>query len=181
MTAAPLDETSALIVVDVQAGTLANAKTVTSDVLIERITLVADWFREAARPVFFVVTTGTPPGGTAYGPGGRIWPEGFDALAPGLARRPDEPLLSRRGWSAFAETGIDEALRSRAVTDVVITGIATSFGVESTARAAYDLGYSVSVVVDAVADPSETAHARFVDGILPALGRAVRTDDLLAH
>lgn len=172
---------TALLVVDVQAGTLANAKTTPGDELVDRIARLADRFRRAGDPVLFVVSTGPPAGETTYGAGGRTWPEGFDTLDARLGRTLEEPLRPRSGWSAFAGTDIDADLRRRGVGEVVIVGLATSFGVESTARAAYDLGYSVRVVVDAVADPSPSAHERFVDGILPALGRAVSTDDLLAR
>ncbi len=171
--------TSALIVVDVQAGTLSNAKTLPGDTLVDRVARIADRFRAAGRPVFFAVSTGTPAGATTYGAGGRTWPDGFDVLDPRLARRPAEGIFARPGWSAFARTGLDDELRRSGVTDVVVAGLASSFGVESTARAAYDLGYSVHVVVDAISDPSEAAHAHFVARVVPALGVAVKTDDVL--
>jgi nicotinamidase-related amidase len=71
-------------------------------------------------------------------------------------------------------------LRDRQVTEVVIVGLATNFGVESTARAAYDLGYHVVVVSDAVTGPMEDAHRNTLNRILPALGQVATTDEILA-
>jgi nicotinamidase-related amidase len=62
-------------------------------------------------------------------------------------------------------------LQERAVTQVVVVGLATSFGVESTARAAYDLGYSVVLAVDAMTDPRAEAHNGSVERVFPALGQ----------
>jgi nicotinamidase-related amidase len=61
----------------------------------------------------------------------------------------------------------------------VITGIATSIGVESTARSAYDLGYNVAVVTDAMTDRDAEAHRNSIERIFPRLGETTKTDDLL--
>jgi hypothetical protein len=66
--------------------------------------------------------------------------------------------VTRGGWSAFAGTGLAEQLRARDVRQVVLVGVATTFGVESTARDAYDAGFSVLVVSDAVTDRSAADH-----------------------
>ncbi len=163
---------------DVQAGTLPNARAVTPDELVAHVREVVDAFRSAGRPVHFVVSTGTPPGDTAAGSGGRMWPEGFDVLDPRLQRHESEPLWRRAGWSAFAGTGIIDALHGVDVDTVVLVGLATTFGIESSARAAYDAGFSVVVVTDAVSDPDAERHDGFLTRVLPALGRGMRAADL---
>ena len=79
-------------------------------------------------------------------------PEAALALVPGL-RSEDDVVLDKRGWSSFAGTDLDCTLRDRGVTQVVVVGLAMTYGVESTARQAYDLGFHVIVVGDAINNP----------------------------
>lgn len=174
-----LPPTTALIVVDVQTGTLPNARTVPVDDLLPRVKQLIDAFRRSDRDVSFVVSSGTAAGATEYGPGGRVWPEGFADLAPGIENRDDEPVYPRAGWSAFAGTPLARDISMQQITDVVVVGLATTFGVESTARAAADLGFNVTVVVDAVSDPDPAGHERSVTRVFPALGRVTTTQDLV--
>jgi nicotinamidase-related amidase len=74
---------------------------------------------------------------------------------------------------------LDETLRQRGVTQVFLTGVATSLGVESTARSAYDHGYNVVLVVDAMTDRDAGAHRHSVEKIFPRLGETATTDDVL--
>jgi nicotinamidase-related amidase len=61
----------------------------------------------------------------------------------------------------------------------VLVGIATSIGVESTARSAYDLGYNVTLVVDAITDRNADAHRHSIEKIFPRLGETDTTDNVL--
>jgi nicotinamidase-related amidase len=88
--------------------------------------------------------------------------------------------VSRSAWSAFAGTGLDEKLRALRVTQVVIVGIATSFGVESTARAAHDLGYHVTIPVDTVTDMSIESHEKSATRVFPALAETGTVDGVLS-
>lgn len=74
---------------------------------------------------------------------------------------------------------MDDYLRQRNVTQVILTGVATSSGVESTARSAYDLGYNVVLVVDAMTDQDAEAHRFGVEKLFPRLGETTTTADLL--
>lgn len=170
----------ALVVVDVQGGTIPNARAIPEAPLIERIVELLASFRGAGRPVSFVVSTGSAPGATDFGPGGRVWPDGFADLDDRLARQAAEPLRQRVGWSAFAGTDLQADLERAAVREVVIVGLATTFGVESTARAAADLGFDVVVVSDAVSDPDPQAHDRSLTRVLPALGRVATAAEVAA-
>jgi nicotinamidase-related amidase len=80
---------------------------------------------------------------------------------------------------AFIGTSLDETLRLRGVTQVFLTGVATSLGVESTARSAYDYGYNVVLVVDAMTDRDADAHRHSVEKIFPRLSETATTDDVL--
>ena len=124
----------ALIVVDVQVGTTSNPTAHPVATVIHQVTRLIDVFRAADLPVVLANVTGTPAGQTAYGAGERSYPPEWSALLPDLKSQPGDLLVSRRTWSAFAGTALDEELRARSINQVVVVGLATSFGVESTAR-----------------------------------------------
>jgi nicotinamidase-related amidase len=65
------------------------------------------------------------------------------------------------------------------VTQVFLAGVATSVGVESTARSAYDCGYNVALVLDAMTDRDPEAHRHSVENIFPRLGETDVTDNVL--
>jgi nicotinamidase-related amidase len=92
---------------------------------------------------------------------------------------PSDHLITKKSWGAFLGTSLDDYLRRRGVTQPVLTGVATSAGVESTARSAYDLGYNVTLVVDAMTDRDPGAHRYCVEKLFPRLGETANTDDLL--
>jgi nicotinamidase-related amidase len=66
------------------------------------------------------------------------------------------------------------------VTQVVLVGIATSIGVESTARYASELGLNVTLVVDAMTDMNADAHTNSITRIFPRLGETGTTQEVLA-
>lgn len=65
------------------------------------------------------------------------------------------------------------------MTQIVLGGFATSIGVESTARSAYDLGYNIALVTDTMSDRSPEAQANSFERIFPRLGELCSTDDVL--
>jgi nicotinamidase-related amidase len=80
-----------------------------------------------------------------------------------LGRRLDEPLVRGQAANGFDRTVLDTILRLAGVDTLVIVGIATDVAVESTARAASDLGYRTIVVSDACTADSDESHARSLD------------------
>jgi nicotinamidase-related amidase len=62
---------------------------------------------------------------------------------------------------------------------VVLSGVATSVGVESTARAAHELGYNVVLATDAMTDLTPEAHRNSVQHIFPRLGETATTAEIL--
>ena len=84
-------------------------------------------------------------------------------------------------WGAFRGTDLYDYLHSRTVTQVVLAGIATSIGVESTARAAYDHGYHVVTVLDAMTDLDVRNHQHSIEAIFPSLGETASTTELLSQ
>jgi nicotinamidase-related amidase len=114
------------------------------------------------------------PGRTDAGPHKFSFPDDWTDLVPELEQHPEDYLVSKQRPGAFIGTSLDEYLRRRGVTQVFLTGIATGSGVEATARSAYDHGYNVVLVVDAMTDRDAETHRFFVEKILPALGRQIQ-------
>ena len=169
----------ALIVVDLQAVTLGNAKTITPDTLLSKVATLIAAFRSAGLPVVFAASTGTPPGRTGFAETGRALTEEQAEIAPDVLPVGDELVVRRPAWSAFAGTELLDALRQNNVTTTVIVGMATPFGIESTARDAYDAGFSVVIPTDAIAAPDATAHEWTITRVFPMLGATTLVAELV--
>lgn len=176
-----LDARSALIVIDLQKGIVSMPGTShpTADV-VRRSALLADAFRARGLPVVFVNVAGAAPGRTEQART-RVAPApGWDELVPELGRQPQEHLVTKKTWGAFTGTDLEAHLKALGVTQLVLTGVATSIGVESTARQAHECGFNVSLVIDAMADLNMDAHVNSVTRIFPRLGETGDTEAMLA-
>ncbi|PJI95030.1 isochorismatase family protein [Luteimicrobium subarcticum] len=181
MTLTTLDPKSALVVIDLQQGIVAmdTAPHASADV-VSRSAALAEAFRAQGLPVVLVRVSGGPavPGRIEAAGGSRTRPEGWDVVVDELAPLGDV-VVTKRNWGAFYGTDLDLQLRRRGVTQIVLTGIATSIGVESTARAAHEHGYHVTFATDAMADRSAENHQHSVDQIFPRLGERGTTAGVL--
>ena len=106
-------------------------------------------------------------------------PDWADLIAD-LDRQPSDHAITKQQYGAFEGTALDQILRRRGATQIFLAGIATSIGVESTARQAYDRGYHVVLVADAMTDRVLEAHQNSVERIFPRIGEVTGTDDVLA-
>jgi len=174
-----LDENSALVVIDLQKGIVGLPTAHPIADILSRTASLANAFRKRGLPVVLVNVIGMAPGRTDAGRPKFAFPDNWAELVPELALADGDLLISKERWGAFLGTSLDEELRRRGVTQIVLAGVATSIGVESTARSAYDLGYHVALVVDAMTDLSLEAHQYSVEKIFPRLGEVTVTDDLL--
>ena len=174
-----LDTTAALVVIDLQKGIVGLPTVHPASDIIGRTAQLARGFRERGLPVILVNVTGRAPGRTDAGAPKFPFAADWSELVPELQQHPDDHLVSKQRWGAFIGTSLDDYLRQRGVTQVFVTGVATSAGVESTARSAYDYGYHVVLVVDAMTDRSEEAHRHSVEKIFPRLGESDTTDKVL--
>lgn len=173
-----LDSTPALVVIDLQKG-IVNLPTVHPvEEVIGRSALLARAFRKRGWPVVLVNVTARAPGRTEAGRQ-MAPPPDWAELVSELEQQPSDHPVSKQRWGAFIGTGLDEYLRQRKATQIFLTGVATSAGVESTARSAYDLGYNVVLVIDAMTDRNIDAHRRAVENIFPRLGETETTENVL--
>jgi nicotinamidase-related amidase len=174
-----LDEVCALVVIDLQKVIAGIAMAHPIEGIIDRSAQLARAFRERTLPVVLVNASGSAPGRTdAFRPN-YSFPPGWTELMPELGEQASDHLVTKQRWGAFLGTGLDDYLRLRGVTQIVLTGVATSIGVESTARSAYDLGYNVTLVTDAMTDLDADAHRYSVEKIFPRLGETALTDDIM--
>lgn len=186
MTLSTLDPIPALIAVDLQRG-IAGRATVPHSVaaVVAHTTELAGAFRARGLPVILVRVSldeaGFSPGRTdrPHGIAGTP-PPGFDAIVDELAGHPGDVVVTKRTVGAFVGTDLDLQLRRRGVTQLMVSGIATSVGVEGTARAAHDNGYHVVVVTDAMSDTEEVAHRHSVQHVFPRIAETAETADVVA-
>ncbi len=176
-----LDENAALIVVDLQKGIVGMPLAHPGAEIVARSAELARAFRERGLPVVLVNVNGLAPGRTdAPKFDVSAMPPDFAELAPELDQQPGDILITKQRVGAFLGTTLDEDLKKRGVTQVFVTGIATSAGVESTARSAYDLGYHVVFVTDAITDRHIEGHKKRVEEMFPRLGETETTAGVLA-
>ena len=103
---------------------------------------------------------------------------GWDQLVAEVAPLPTEPVVVKRSWNAFHGSDLDLQLRRHGVDTVVLVGMATNFGVEGTARAAYENYYHVVFAEDAMSSTTAENHAFTVTNILPQIGLVRSVDEV---
>jgi nicotinamidase-related amidase len=99
-------------------------------------------------------------------------------FVPELAPTPSDMVITKRQWGAFYGTELDLQLRRRGIGTIVLCGISTDYGVESTARFAYEYGYQQIFVEDAMASMSDEQHNNAVKYIFRRIGRVRSTEEV---
>jgi nicotinamidase-related amidase len=174
-----LDPIAALIVIDLQKGIVGIPTAHPSADIVSRSAQLARAFRTCGLPVVLVNVTAATQGRTDQGRHNFAFPPDWTDLVPALEQHPDDILISKQCVSAFIGTGLDAILRQRGVTQVFLAGIATTAGVEASARNARDLGYHVVLVTDAMTDRSLADHTHAVEKIFPRIAETTTTSDTL--
>lgn len=174
MTLTVLDPRTALVLIDLQRGIAGSPEAVP---VVATAARLADAFRERGLPVVLVNVSGGAPGRTERPRPASPRPEGWDELLPEIG---DGIRVTKRTWGAFHGTELHERLRDEGITQIVLGGISTSKGVESTARAAHEHGYNVAVAIDAVGDTDPEAHRNSIERIFPGLGETGTAEEIIA-
>ena len=174
-----LDPKTALIVVDLQKGIVGLPVVHPIEGVIHCTRALLDAFRELQLPVVLVNVAGVAPGRTERAPRLGAFPADFAELIPELNRQPTDILITKRTWGAFANTDLDALLKAEGVTQVVVAGVATGTGVESTARQAYECGFNVTLALDAMTDMRAEAHDYSVANVFPRLGESGATQEII--
>ena len=180
MTVTTLDPKTALIVIDLQQGIKALAPAEAMVDVLKNATLLLAAFRDKGLPICLVNVTGGAPGRTEQGMRARHFPDDFATLLPELNQQPTDHVVTKRTWGAFTNTDLEAWLKGQGVTQVVICGVSTSAGCESTARFAHEYGFNVTLAVDAMTDTKPEAHINSLHNIFPRLGETGTTQDIVA-
>jgi nicotinamidase-related amidase len=176
-----LDPNTALIVVDLQKGIVNGNFIHPIGDIIDRTRALIDVFRAENLSVVLVNVAGRAPGRTEQGPRSNTsFSEGWSDLLPQLNRQPGDIVVTKRSWGASATTDLEHQLNARGVTQVVVTGVATSAGVEATARQAYEQGFNVTFALDAMTDTREEAHEYSIGSVFPRVGETGSTKEIIS-
>jgi nicotinamidase-related amidase len=179
---------TAIVVIDLQKGIVGmpgggpHAK---ADVIANCARLLNAARTAGAQPIL-VHVDGSPDGADRLKPtsdqpmrsNGALPPD-WSELIPELDRQPSDIVILKRQWGAFYGTDLDLQLRRRGLGTIVLCGISTEFGVESTARDAYERGYELIFAEDAMTGSTAESHANSVGHIFPRMGRVRSTEEIL--
>jgi len=112
-------------------------------------------------------------------PGAAAAPPEASQLVPEAGVEATDIVIAKRQWGAFYGTALDQLLRRRQVKAIVMAGIATNYGVESTAREAFDRGYELVFAEDAMSGMNADAHNFACQNVFRAMGRVRSTAHLV--
>lgn len=180
-------QSTALVAIDLQNGIVAmNTQPHASTDVVSRTAAIATKLRSRGGTIVWVRVTNAADGRDALAPitdapaAAVVRPPEWATLVVGLGQQDSDIVVTKRQWGAFYGTELDLQLRRRGITTIILTGIATHVGVESTARDAFERGYQQVFVEDATSSPSASAHAHCFSAVFPRMGRVRKTGDVLA-
>jgi len=179
MSLTALDPVTALILIDLQQGIVSLPLAHSAEAVVEKAVSLAAAFRNHDLPVVLVNVAGGAQGRTDQSQRPARYPDDWSTLVPALQPQPQDLCITKFCWGAFTHTGLESKLQGLNVTQVVIAGISTSIGVESTARQAYESGFNVTLAVDAMTDTNADAHRNSIELIFPRLGETGTCADIM--
>jgi nicotinamidase-related amidase len=178
---------TAVVIIDLQKGIVGfpGSPHSASDVIANCVALLAAARSVGAQPVLVHVGR-SPDGGDALKTtsdqpmraAGALPPD-WSELIPELNQQPNDIAILKRQWGAFYGTDLDLQLRRRGLNTIILCGIATEFGVESTARDAYERGYEQIFAEDAMTGRNVEGHANAITNIFPRMGRVRRSAEIV--
>ncbi|KNC94316.1 hydrolase [Trabulsiella odontotermitis] len=180
-------KTTALVVIDLQEGILPHAGGPHSanDVVTKAATLAAKC-RQQGSPVVLVRVGWAADFGDALkqpvdAPApARALPDNWWVYPPALGKQDSDIEVTKHQWGAFYGTDLELQLRRRGIDTLILCGISTSVGVESTARNAWELGFALVIAEDACSAASAEQHQNSVTHTFPRIARVRSTEEILA-
>ena len=176
---------TALVLIDLQNGIVGmNPVPHTAAQVVANSKKLAEAFRGQGAPVVYVRVDMNDfmklPVDQPHNLGDKPLPAIASEIAPAAGFQPGDILVTKRHWGAFAGTDLEQQLKSRGIDTVVLTGISTNAGVESTARQGTGLGFAFVLVEDACSSQNAEHHRFAFENIFPRLARVRTTDEVLA-
>jgi nicotinamidase-related amidase len=176
---------TALVLIDLQNAIVGmNPVPHTAAQVVENSRKLAEAFRAHGGPVVYVRVDlndfMTLPVDQPHNRGDKPLPAAASEIAASAGFQHGDILITKRHWGAFAGTDLEQQLKSRGIDTVVLTGISTNAGVESTARQGTGLGFAFVLVEDACSSQNAEHHRFAFENIFPRLTRVRTTDEVLA-
>ncbi len=179
---------TALVVIDLQKGIVGMpTEPVSGTEVAHKAMRLATTCRAAGATVVLVRVTPSAdradalrPPADQPSPLGAALPEGWADLLPELGPQAGDLVITKRQWGAFYGTELDLQLRRRAIDTLILCGISTNIGVESTARDAYERNYRQIFASDAMAARSVAEHDMSLTRIFPRMGLVRTTEQVIA-
>jgi nicotinamidase-related amidase len=177
--------TTALVVIDLQTG-IAGRPTGphTAQDVVKNAARLVQACRKKGMPVFLVHVVHVPEtmlkvhSDTGFDRPATLPPD-WSEFVPEIAPVPSDIVIAKKQWGAFYGTELELQLRRRGMDTIVLCGISTEYGVESTARFAYEMGFQQIFAEDAMASSSAESHTAAVKFIFRRMGRVRKTDEIL--
>ncbi len=177
---------TALVLIDLEHGIVARdlAPHKAADV-VERCATLAAALRKAGGTAVYVHVLLSEivrlPSDVPMSAGSPAMPPNASELVPEAGYQPGtDVLITKRQWGAFHATNLDQALRRKGIKTIILGGIATNFGVESTARAAQEHGYALVFAEDAMSSMKAEMHEFSTKTLFPIMGHVRSTEEILA-
>ena len=177
--------TTALVVIDLQKGIAGRTtQPYTAQDVVKNAGMLVEAFREHTMPVFLVHVVHAPEtmlkvqSDTSFDRPAFLPPD-WSEFVPEIAPVPSDVVIAKKQWGAFYGTELELQLRRRGMDTIVLCGIATEYGVESTARSAYEMGFQQVFAEDAMTSGAADAHYAAVNFILKRMGRVRKTREII--
>ncbi len=182
-----IDKTkTAIVVIDLQKGiTSRETQPHPAKTVIENTAQLLEVFRKNSMPVFLVRVVSSPDQKDRLNvvadvtwSGGQM-PADWSEIVPELSPEKDAVIITKKQWGAFYGTDLELQLHRRKIDTIVLCGISTNIGVESTARFAYEYGYNQIFAEDAMSAMSKEEHENSIQKIFPRIGLVRTTKEIL--
>ena len=177
---------TAMVVIDLQEGIAKrrDLKPYSGEEVVEKTIKLVKEFRKNDGEVFLIrVSFDEKDGLKPTLDENAIYPytEGWDVLLPELTEIEGTKIITKRQWGAFYGTDLELQLRRRGIETIILCGIATGIGVDTTAREAYQRGFNQIFVSDAMTGISEEENDYVIKNIFPRIGRIRTTSEVLEY
>lgn len=177
---------TAFVSIDLQRGIVRRSTApYASGTVVMNAAAIADACRKCGIPVFLVRVSRSPDGKDALRPIAdspmpvQILPPDWAEIVPEMGPQEGDFVITKRQWGAFYGTELDLEFRRRGITTMVLCGISTNIGVESTARFAFEYGYHQVFAEDAMSALSAEEHVATISKIFPRIGLVKKTEEIL--
>jgi len=178
-------ERTALVVIDLQMGIVNRELTpFTTEEVIQKASRLINAFTEKGAFVVLVKVSSLD-GKDMLKPNLDLKirstqrPQGWDSFVPELINIKNAHVITKRQWGAFYGTDLDLQLRRRGIDTIVLCGVSTSIGVDTTAREAFQHGYNQFFAQDAMTASIKEEHEYVCKYIFPKIGKLRTTEEIV--